>query len=253
MTGTKDAPKNTTWSALGEQAKNFVGKGPASGFHTYARSRFPSSVPESAVDKGARKPKDTKVGGAQSEHLPHHAPGEGDKMPAVKNSASLPSKKGDASHQTKRSMSSKSAGQTATDYNQPGGRATGTATTPGSRAVDPESKIHSPSFAPNSGAQATYTHVVGSPDPDSHKTKYNYSTQTSSGGIPSGTAPRSSTSSSPYNEATTAGILKNEAGIGSSNDKISDTLKGADEMVEKQALGGAGDDVGGRGEARGHQ
>lgn len=226
---------------MGQAAKNFVGKGPASGFHTYARTSYPS-VPESAVDKGARKPKEKDVEGAQNSHLPHHNAGEGDKMPAVKNNASLPSKQGDASH--------KKATQA---HNVAGDRKVGTANTAGTRAVDPSTQTHSPSFAPQAGPQATYTHVVNAPEPSSHKSAYAYSTQTPDGSKPSGSEPRSSTSTSPYPEHTTAGILKNEAGIGSSNDAVQEPLKGADEMVAKQQLGGAGDDVGGRGQKRGNQ
>jgi len=199
--------------------------------------RFPA-VPESAVDKGARDPKDTNVKGEQSQHLPHHAPGQGDKMSAVKNSASLPSKQGKAGSPKSFSTSTFASSDS---------RPTGTANSPGSKAVDPSTGTHSPSFAPKTGPSATYTHVVGTPEPDSHKTGYQYSTTSESGHLPSGTAPRSSTSTSEYpKHAATDDILKNEAGIGSSNEKIDETLKGADEMVAKQEVGQAGDDVGGR-------
>lgn len=84
---------------------------------------------------------------------------------------------------------------------------------------------------------ATYTHVVGSPEPDSYKTGYQYA-DGSEGGAITGKAARSSTSGSTYYDATTADLPKNEAGIGSSNHMIRDPLKGADEMVGKMDKAG---------------
>ena len=254
MSGTSDAPKAGTGSGLGQAVKNMLGGGPTNGFHTYARIRMPSSVPEEAVKKGARKPKEMDVGGEQTPHLPHHSEGQGDKMPAVRNSASLPSKMGDKS-------STKANQVAATGTNEGKGpshemRPTGTASSPGSRAVDPSQAKHSPSFSPSVGPSATYTHVIGTPEPDSHQQAYTYSTESANGSPPSGIAPRSSTSTSPYPNHTTDGILKNEAGIGSSNSMINEPLKGADEMMDKQDSGAveagqAGDDVGGRGQTGG--
>ena len=143
MVGESDAPSNRTWSALGQVAKNMVGAGPSSkGFHTFSAART-SSVPEEAVEKGARKPKDTKVGGEQTPHLPHHAAEAGDKMPAVKNNASLPSKKGSSDAV---GVSSSGKGTNLSKGPAHEKRPTGTAATPGSRAVDLDSKKHSPSF-----------------------------------------------------------------------------------------------------------
>lgn len=233
MVGTKEPASSGTLSGVKDFAANLVNKGPASrSFSTFAHMRFPA-VPESAVDKGAREPKDTNVKGEQSQHLPHHAPGQGDKMPAVKNSASLPSKQGKAGSPKSFSTSAWAASDE---------RLTGTANSPGSRAVDPSTGTHSPSFSPKTGPKATYTHVIGTPEPDSHQTAYQYSTTSESGHLPSGTAPRSSTSTSEYpKHAATDEILKNEAGVGSSNGKIDQSLKGADEMVAKQEVGQAGD------------
>jgi len=258
MGAKEEAPVAGTFKGAGQFVKNVIGKGPSagSGFHTYARLRYPSSVPEEAVDKGARKPKDTGTGAEQTQHLPHHPAGEGDKMPAVKDNASLPSKKGnidgDKKKPVKASGNQTNAGQGPAMEKRP----TGTATAPGSRAVDPKSGIHSPSFAPNAGPSATYTHIIGTPEPDSYQTSYQYSSSTSGGGVPSGSAPRSSTSASPYS-AVVDKLPKNEAGIGSSNKMIRDPLKGADEMVAQMDKSGtmpepgqAGDDAG-RGEAVG--
>ena len=259
MKGTSEAPNSGTFSGIGQAAKNVFGGGPTNGFHTYARISMPSSVPEKAIDKGARKPKDTGVGAEQSPHLPHHPEGEGDKMPAVRDSASLPSKKGSKSSSSSSPSSKLAAKGTGTNLGKgPSAemRPTGTASSPGSRAVDPSKARHSPSFSPSTGAAATYTHVIGTPEPDSHQQAYMYSTESASGQPPSGTAPRSSTSTSPYPTHTTDGILKNEAGIGSSNDMVKESLQGAKEAVAKQdagavEVGQAGDDVAGRGQTGG--
>lgn len=69
-----------------------------------------------------------------------------------------------------------------------------------------------------------------------------------------GKGARSSSSSDTYNEALTANLPKNEAGIGSSNHMIRDALKGADEMVAKMDPAGTKGEVknpAGRGESRG--
>lgn len=133
VVGHDDAPSNRTWSAMGQVAKNILGNGPASkGFHTVGPRRATSSVPDEAVDKGARKPKDPKVGGKQSAHLPHHEADTGDRMPAVKDSASLPSKKkGATSQQSEHAQSSDPVG---------------TEQGPGSKAIDADKREHSPSF-----------------------------------------------------------------------------------------------------------
>lgn len=143
MVGESDAPSNRTWSALGQVAKNMVGSGPSSkGFHTFTAVRT-NSVPEEAVEKGARKPKDTQVGAQQTPHLPHHAAEAGDQMPAVKNNASLPSKKGESAADQ---VSSSGKGTNLSKGPAHEKRPTGTADTPGSRAVDLDSQEHSPSF-----------------------------------------------------------------------------------------------------------
>lgn len=248
------APSSSTLGGLGEVAKNVFGGGPTNGFHTYARLRYATGVPDEAVEKGARKQKDTGVGAEQTPHLPHHNEGEGDKMPAVQNNASLPSKQGKAEDIPSKKQADKegsSVGKKGTNMGKgPGAetRPTGTQHTPGSRAIDPATSTHSPSASPRTGAQATYAHVIGSPEPDSHQTAYQYSSKTPSGAIPSGSAPRSSTSTDTYSGHTTSGILKNESGIGSSNEMIKDPLpkEAADQMVDKQEVGQAGDDVGGR-------
>ena len=205
-----------------------VVKVPASGkaFHTNAAARYPSSVPDTAVDKGARKPKTTGTGAEQTPHLPHHNEGEGDKMPAVKDNASLPSKKGNIDSEktkpAKASGTNKHQGPFAEE------RPTGTSGTPGSRAIDTSTQTHSPSFSKD-GPSATYTHEVGSPHPDSYQSNYQYS---DAKGI-SGTEARSSTSTSTYYDALTKDLPKNEAGIGSSNHMIRNPLKGQDEMMAK--------------------
>lgn len=257
--GQDSVPSAGTLSGVGDALKNMVGQGPASGkgFHTYAALRYPSSTPEEAVDKGARKPKDTGVGAEQTPHLPHHNAGEGDSMPAVKDNASLPSKKG--SIDDKKKKPAKASGKGTNAHQGPSGeeRPTGTSGTPGSRAVDPSTQTHSPSFSQD-GPSATYTHVVGSPDPDSHKTKYQYADSANSEGAISGTASRSSTSTSTYYNALTKDLPKNEAGIGSSNHMIRDPLKGADEMMAKMDPNGTSnggqqgaDHAAARGEAKG--
>lgn len=247
MKGTSKAPAGTDDSnaaGLGQTIKNVFGGGPTqgqkTGFHTYTRLyNGAKAAPESAVDKGARKSKDDKVSGMQSPHLPHHKAGEGDKMPAVKNNASLPSKKGDASKQQVRHASTKP------------GRPVGTADTAGSPAVNPSSGTHGPSFK-GGDPSAKYTHVVGSPEPDSHQAGYRYASTTSDGSKPSGTDSRSSTSTSPYpDHGMMEGVPKNAAGIGSSNQLTRDSLKPADEAVAAQEVGQAGDDVGGRGQRKG--
>lgn len=172
-------------------------------------------------------------------------------MPAVKNNAGLPSKGG-------KTPSDKPSGKRHASTNAGQGpgqdaRPTGTASSPGSRAVDPKTGTHSPSFAPESGPSATYEHVTNSPEPSSHKTKYAYSETMPSGAVPSGQAPRSSTSPDAYNSITTSGILKQEAGIGSSNKTHKNNQDEAGEMVEEM-MGGKypgqeGDDAGGRSRA----
>ena len=147
MVGQGDAPSNRTWSALGQIAKNVIGSGPASkGFHSYAAARAAHSVPDKAVEKGARKPKDTSVGGEQTPHLKHHAEGRGDEMPAVKDSASLPSKKGAQSGKEGTEVSSSGKGVNLGKGPSQRARPTGTADTPGSRAVDFDKARHTPSF-----------------------------------------------------------------------------------------------------------
>jgi hypothetical protein len=255
MGSKEEAPSSSTLGGLGQFAKNIIGQGPASGksFSTYARLQAGAkSTPSSAVDKGARKPKDTNVEGAQTPHLPHHQKGEGDQMPAVQNDAGLPSKGGKTPSDKKTTDGTATTKASANEGKGPShdARPTGTQDTPGSRAVDPATNTHSPSFAPHTGAQATYSHVVNSPEPDSHKSKYVYAEATSDGAIPSGKAPRSSTSRDAYNPVTTGDILKNEAGIGSSNKMHRNNQDEAGEMVEEmigRAPGQAGDDVGGRG------
>lgn len=149
IVGEGEAPSNRTWSAFGQVAKNIVGRGPTSkGLHTSAAARYPSSssVPKEAVDKGARKPKDTKVKGEQSAHLPHHEAGAGDEMPAVKNDASLPSKKGKSGSGQQGSSSTSEKGANLQKGPAHEQRPTGTSSAPGSRAVDLDKKEHSPSF-----------------------------------------------------------------------------------------------------------
>jgi len=244
MSGTEKAPATKTGSGVKDFVKNLGGGGPTNGFHTYARSRMPArAVPDEAVEKGARKPKDTGVGAEQSPHLPHHPPGEGDKMPAVKNNAGLPSKGGktpSGSGQQKSSFHTYAARYSTI-------RPTGTANTPGSQAVDPNAGVNSPSDG--SGPSAAYTHVKGNPEPDSHQKGYEFASAGSGGGMPSGTAPRSSTSAAAYpDHGAMKGIKKDEAGVGSSTKMHQDPLKPADEMVDLQRpeVGQAGDDAGGR-------
>ncbi|KAK9894962.1 hypothetical protein P389DRAFT_86836 [Cystobasidium minutum MCA 4210] len=245
--GTEEAPSSSTLGGLGQFAKNIIGQGPASGksFHTYAgplRAKA-TTTPSEAVDKGARKPKDTGVGAEQTPHLPHHNPGEGDQLPAVKNNAGLPSK----------------GGKTPSDKGEKGvnsgkgpsheARPVGTASTPGSRAVDPATSTHSPSWMPETGPKATYTHVTNQPEPDSHKAEYAFSESMPDGAVPSGKAGRSSTSRDAYNENTTSGILKREAGVGSSNKAHWNNQDEAGEMVDEMVgkyPGQEGDDAGGR-------
>lgn len=246
-TGTEEAPSSSTLGGLGQFAKNVIGQGPASGksFHTYAgplRAKA-TSTPSEAVDKGARKPKDTGVGAEQTPHLPHHKAGEGDQLPAVKNNAGLPSKGGKTPSDKgeKQTNSGKGPSHEA--------RPVGTANSPGSRAVDPASSTHSPSWMPETGPKATYEHVTNTPEPSSYKTSYAYSETMPDGAVPSGKAPRSSTTDDAYNEVTTAGILKREAGIGSSNKTHFNNQDEAGEMVAEMVgkyPGQAGDDVGGR-------
>jgi hypothetical protein len=74
-----------------------------------------------------------------------------------------------------------------------------------------------------------------------------------SGAVPSGQAPRSSTSPDAYNSITTSGILKQEAGVGTSNKTHMNNQNEAGEMVEEM-MGGKypgqeGDDAGGRSRA----
>lgn len=249
--GKEEAPSASTLGGLGQFAKNIVGQGPASGksFHTYAgplRAKA-SSTPSEAVDKGARKPKDTGVGAEQTPHLPHHNAGEGDQLPAVKNNAGLPSKggqtpSGDKQQKTKGLNTGKGPGHEA--------RPVGTASSPGSRAVDPGSSTHSPSWMPETGPKATYKHVTNEPEPSSFKDNYVFSETMPDGAVPSGKAPRSSTTDDAYNEVTTAGILKREAGIGSSNKTHFNNQDEAGEMVEEMVgkyPGQEGDDAGARG------
>lgn len=251
----EEAPSASTLGGMGQFAKNIIGQGPASGksFHTYAgplRNRS-TSVPGEAVDQGARKPKDTGVGAEQTPHLPHHRAGEGDKMPAVKNDAGLPSKGG------KKPAGKAPSGKRNKSTNAGKGpsheaRPVGTASSPGSRAVDPKTGTHSPSWMPESGPKATYEHVVNQPEPSSYKTNYAYSESMPDGAVPSGQAPRSSTSPDSYNPATTGGILKREAGIGSSNKTHFNNQDEAGEMVEEMVgkyPGQEGDDAGGRSQA----
>lgn len=227
MVGQDKAPSSGTASGVGDALKNMVGKGPASGkgFHTCAALHYPSSVPKEAEDKGARKKKDTGVGAEQTPHLPHHNAGEGDKMPAVQDNASLPSKKGNIDDDKKKPVKAKVTNK----HQGPGAekRPTGTSSSPGSRAVDEESQTHSPSFSKD-GPSATYTHVIGKPEPDSFQSNYQFSDTSGSG-----SQARSSTSNSSYNEAVTRNLPKNEAGIGSSNHMIRDSLRGQDEMMAK--------------------
>lgn len=169
-------------------------------------------------------------------------------MPAVKNNAGLPSKGGktpSVKKSTGKRHKSTNAGQGPAHETRP----TGTASSPGSRAVDPKTGTHSPSWAPKSGPQATYEHIINSPEPDSHKANYVYAESMPDGAVPSGQAPRSSTSDDPYSSVTTSGILKQEAGIGSSNKTHFNNQNEAGEMAAEMVgkyPGQEGDDAGGR-------